>query len=361
MELRPGTRLMRRWPLLLRHACGWMIFITYEISFVRFSGGRGSPLADYVAYYGLNLLLFYFNAHVILPFAVKSFRSVLLIPLLMFIELGLYLGLKYGLDYLLAFPANGVLSPAVYIERLLIPNVYRGVYFLGFSTLYWSILRVLNLRKRIYETEKNQLIVEKEKAGLEKNLAEASNAYLQHQINPHFLFNALTFIHNTYYKYSRDASECVLLLAEIMRYSLDEAERNGRTTLADEIEQIENFIKLNQLRFDDGLYIDFNTEGDFENQEIIPLILLTLTENIFKHGNLKHPSEAAKLYITVDERGMLKFTTWNIKKHRPEEKRVRSIGIRNVIKRLDYSYPGCYQLDIRDGETSYELELSMQL
>jgi two-component system LytT family sensor kinase len=361
MELPFKIKIPVRWSLLLQHLFGWSIFITYEVSFVRFSGGASSPLRNYIAYYGLNILLFYFNAHVILPFAVKSSRSIFLMPVLMFGALGLYLGLKYGLDYLVAFAPDTWPGPSVYVNRLLVPNVYRGVYFLGFSTLYWSVLRVMTLRKRIFQTEKAQLIIQKENAELEKNLAETSSAYLQHQINPHFLFNTLTFINNTYYKFSRDASQCVMLLAGIMRYSLDEADMNGRATLADEIEQIKNFITLNQLRFDYALYIDFQAEGDFENNKIIPLILLTLTENVFKHGNLKSKSEAAQLHISVDERQLLNFTTWNRKKREPEEKRLRSIGIRNVVKRLNYSYPDQYKLVIHDEDGSYGLELSIQL
>ncbi|MFD2146268.1 histidine kinase [Mucilaginibacter antarcticus] len=56
-------------------------------------------------------------------------------------------------------------------------------------------------------------------------------AYLQQQISPHLLFNTLTFIHNTYYKHSRTASQCVLLLVDIMRFSLEEVDIKGKTTL----------------------------------------------------------------------------------------------------------------------------------
>jgi LytS/YehU family sensor histidine kinase len=279
----------------------------------------------------------------------------------MLLEMIVYLVFKYILDYFLAAHHFPFISQLIYIKKFLVPNAYRGVYFLGFSTLYWAILRMITFRKRAHETETMQLITLKEKAELERNLAEARNAYLQHQINPHLLFNTLTFIHNTYYKFSREASQCVLLLVEIMRYSLHEVDTDGKTSLIKEIEQIQNFIELNQLRFDYELYIDFQAEGDFGTHQIIPLILLTLTENIFKHGNLKREGDKAKIHISISGQHELNFVTWNLKKHQSETKRLRSIGIKNVIKRLEYSYKHQYSLNIKDDEDSYGLELRVQL
>ena len=347
--------------LLLKHLAGWVIFIAYEISFIHFSVGPLSSLLDYICYYGLNILLFYFNAHVLLTFAIKSKKSYLLIPALMLLELLVYLILKYFLDYFLAFPPGKAPSELVYIKKLLVPNIYRGIYFLGFSCLYWSILRVISFQKKVHETETTQLTTLKEKAELERNLAEAMNAYLQQQINPHLLFNTLSFIHNTYAKHSREASQCVLLLVDIMRFSLNEVSFSGKTSLDKEIEQIQNFIEINQLRYDYELYIDFHAEGNFESYQIIPLILLTLTDNIFKHGYLKKKQGEAKLYISVNDQNELSFVSWNLKGNQPEYKRTRSIGIKNVIKRLEYTYRDKYSLIIKDERDSYGLELRMQL
>lgn len=347
--------------LLLKHIASWAIFIAYEVSFVWFSVGAFASFKNYICYYGLNILLFYHNAHILLPFAIKSKKSYLLIPVLMILALLIYLVLKYALDYFLIFPQHAITGEASYIKKLLVPNIYRGISFIGFSTLYWLILRVISFQKKVHETETAQLTTLKQKAELERNLAEAMNAYLQHQINPHLLFNTLTFIHNTYYKHSREASQCVLLLGDIMRFSLEEVNINGKTSLGKEIEQIQNFIELNQLRFDYELYINFHAEGDFESYQIIPLILLTLTENIFKHGYLKKKQGEAKLHISINDRNELRFISWNLKSSLPENKRTRSIGIKNVIKRLEYSYSHQYNLIIKDEEDSYGLELRMQL
>ena len=341
------------------HVIGWLIFVVYEVSFISLSVGVLSPFINYCCYYALNILLFYFNALVLLQVGIKSKRSALLIPVFIVFELMAYLVLKRLIDDVLIPSFKG--SEMEYIRHIFVPNLYRGVYMVGLSSLYWSIMRTISFRRKVHESQTRQLIILKEKAELQGNLAEARNAFLRQQINPHFLFNTLTFIHNTFYKFSRDASRCVLLLVDIMRFSLDEVELNGKIQLSKEIEQIENFIELNRIRFDYELYIDFKAEGDFDSCQFIPLILLTLAENIFKHGNLKLKQSTALLHIIINPKNELIFHSWNIKKHQPENKRLRSIGIKNVKKRLEYTYPHQYKLNIRDEDETFGIELMVQL
>lgn len=342
---------------LLRHLLGWTIFIIYEVSFVQFGVGHSAPLLNYVVYYPLNIGLFYFNAHGLLAFALDKKLPHLLIIGMMFLELLVYLAIKYLLDCWLTFIPDYL----TYEQDLLVPNLYRGISFLGCSILYWAVMGVLSYQRQVYEAERSHLYILKEKAELEKNLAESVNAYLQQQINPHFLFNTLTFIHNTYYQYSQEASRCVMLLSDITRFSFEDAGNNGKIMLEKEIEQIHNFIELNKIRFNHVLHLRMETSGDFETQEIIPLILLTLTENVFKHGYLKNETAPARLSIRLSEAGELCFESWNLKNHQPEHKRIRTIGIRNVVKRLEYSYKGQYSLEIKNETDSYQLILKVSL
>ncbi|MFD0749235.1 sensor histidine kinase [Mucilaginibacter calamicampi] len=342
---------------IYKHILGWAIFITYEVTFVRLSVGHSGPLLNYFCYYTLNIALFYFNAYALLASAQRRRLPYLAIILLMLLELLVYLVLKYLMDGWLASAPD----PLSYIRNLLVPNLYRGILFVGYSTLYWSVISAIIYQRKAYETERARLVTLKEKAELEKNLAESVNAYLQQQINPHFLFNTLTFIHNTYYKYSREASRCVMLLSDITRFSFEDVGSKGKTLLAKEIEQIYNFIELNKIRFDHELCLRVEIKGEFEKQEIIPLILITLTENIFKYGYLKNKSAPARLSIDLNEAGELHFESWNLKKHEPANRRIRAIGIRNTIKRLEYSYPDRYILDIRNEPDSYQLNLKICL
>lgn len=333
---------MKTWP---KHLAGWSLFIAYEALFVRLSTGQAFPLLQYACYYGLNIALFYTHAHLGLRGAGRK-AAWLTVPAAFILEMAVYLFLKYTLDYFLA-PAQGSFSAQLaYIRGFLVLNSFRGIYFTGFSTLYWAVRRMF------------AALVEK--AAMEHKLAESRDAYLQQQLSPHLLFNTLTFIYNTYYTYSREAAQCVLLLADILRQSLDGPGEQGKALLTDEVLQVRNFIALNQLRFAGQLCLGFRAEGDFEGQQIIPLVLLTLTENVFKHGYLKDPRAEARLGISL-EGSLLRFETWNLKRHQPENRRLRSTGIKNITRRLDYSYPGRYRLAIRDEPGAYSLTLTIDL
>ncbi|WP_439699238.1 sensor histidine kinase [Mucilaginibacter sp. AW1-7] len=248
-----------------------------------------------------------------------------------------------------------------YLYKFGVQNTFRGLYFLVFSTLYWAFLRFIAYRKNVNEKERLNLVVSKEKAELENKLADVRNAYLQHQINPHLLFNTLNFIYNKVYQNSESASECVFLLAEIMRYSLKEADESGKKLLEMEVEQIDNLIKINRLRYNHPLYINFIVTGRFTGVKIIPLILLTFVENVFKHGNLKIEEDKATMELNVNENNELTFTTRNIKKQQNPNDRLKSIGVENAIKRLSYNYPDQYKLNIYDEEGTFNLYLYMRL
>ena len=131
--------------------------------------------------------------------------------------------------------------------------------------------------------EIDRLKNESELLAVKMKLAQSENAYLQQQMNPHMLFNSLAFIHSTVYKISHEAAENVILLTDILRFSIEETDADGKIQLSSEAEQIENMIKINAYRFDHSLRISYIIEGDLTGHKIIPLVLMTLTENIFKH------------------------------------------------------------------------------
>jgi two-component system LytT family sensor kinase len=346
---------------LISHISAWGLFILYELGAVYCVTGKIANLKDSLVYYLLNITLFYVNAYVVFDFSFSRFRRhYLALTILFLLELVIYLSLKYAIDY----KVSSFRLPAYnfsFIGKYVYVNIWRGLYFIGFSTIYWLVRRTIAFRQAINEAEKQQLLLSRQKAEIEKNLAEIKYAYLQQQINPHFLFNTLNFVYNSVYKYSAEASECILQLSEILRYSLEDHDENGQTDLENEMEQVQNFISINRLRYDYDLFIDIEMSGEIGGQKIIPLALLTLVENIFKHGNLKSTVNPAKISLNVDQEKVLKFNTWNLKKAQANFKRKKSIGLQNTIKRLQYAYGSRFRLTINDQEESYGVELEISL
>ncbi|MCQ6958324.1 histidine kinase [Mucilaginibacter sp. JC4] len=207
--------------------------------------------------------------------------------------------------------------------------------------------------------EKEQLRSIAHTLELENKYITAENAYLQNQISPHLLFNSLNFIYGAIHKLSERAGKGVMLLSEIMRYSLVSSEDNRTVLLADEVDQIERLIELSHLRFEHQLYIRFIKRGKLKGVRVLPLILITLVENMVKHGDLGAPNQPGRISLTYME-NQLAFKTENLKRtsspHPPG-----GIGLKNIEKRLSNFYPDRYEFEIQDTETLFTVTLNINL
>ncbi|KIA92222.1 hypothetical protein OC25_17420 [Pedobacter kyungheensis] len=340
----------------------WILFIVYELLAVYYHIGSLEGPLIYIVYYAINITLFYaclnLLSYTLEGTRVNYFKGVAAyFALLIF-----FLIIKAIADHLLGNPQPATNDPYIYIKQFLPRNLTRAVYFTLLAIFYCSAKYVTQYKRKALEAEKRQLIVEKNNAALEAQLSKSRNAYLQQQINPHMLFNALNFVYNSTQKYSDDAAQCIWLLSEIMRFSLEEADQDGKIKLGREVEQIDNLIAINRYRFKEPLHLNLQRAGDFASYKIIPLILLTLTENVFKHGNLTEVNSPAVLKLTVDENGLLTFYSRNLKKSKNEHPRIRkAVGLQNIRLRLDAFYRSGYQLKIDDPGDFYELTLTLQL
>jgi len=189
-------------------------------------------------------------------------------------------------------------------------------------------------------------------------LLSTENAYLKSQINPHFLLNTLNFLYNSVSKLSGEIAESVLLLSDIMRYALTNADEDGKVWLELEIENIISFIKLNQARFNQRLNINMEVTGSTEGLRIIPLVLITFTENVFKYGDLLNGNYPVKISVNINN-GTLTFITQNAKRKKVHQYGSHGIGIENVKSRLAMYYQ--YELIIEDSETEYKSTLKVKL
>jgi two-component system LytT family sensor kinase len=343
------------------HIIVWTAFIVYEMFFAYSLVGKTGNLLDNLGHYSLNIAIFYFNAHVVLPNTVNYNKPYYLkIPSILSGILGvvlLYVVIKYiMLDFYNFFHIPVI--PAFTTNRtFIISNAWRGFYFIGLSTGYWFALSTIQNRKKIANLDTMQLKAALQTEALEKTLLTTENAYLKSQINPHFLLNTLNFLYNSVAKYSDKIADSVMTLADIMRYALTNADDDGKVKLELEIEHISNFIKLNQARFSERLRVDMVVEGDTDGLRIIPLVLITLAENVFKYGDLLNESYPAKIIATVNGNTLI-FVTQNLKKKKVAEKG-HGIGIQNVKSRLAIYHP--FDLAVEDNELEYKSTLKIQL
>lgn len=337
---------------ILRHSAFWLLFICYETTFLRFTAGYYAPLLNAFIFYLLNILLFYFNAHIVLDFAFfKTRMSYAIAFVLIIVEIVTYLAIKYIIDLLLTNTQPVKPGRFALTEQYVFTNAWRGIYFIGLSIAYWSMLYMIRYKERNHVIETEQLKTVTRNLELENQVIIAQNAYLQNQVSPHLLFNTLNFIYNKIYKLSDKAGEGVMLLADLLRYSLVTGEETEMTLLSKEVEQIENLIRLSTLRNENELFIRFMRKGKIAGVRIIPLVLITLVENVVKHGDLGDPDNPAVVRLKV-ESGQLIFETSN--KKRASTPYFRSgLGLKNIEKRLSNTYPDRYRLSVTDADVFF--------
>ena len=345
---------------IFRHSLIWLIFISYEVAYINFTVGIQASVFHFAVYYCLNIALFYTNAHVILDFAFfKTTRPYIVSIALIIVEIALYFFVKFGLDYILSKPHQSLLEVFNYNRKFLLANIWRGIYFIGFSIAYWSMLYMVRFKERNHQMETEQLKSLANTLELENKYISVENAYLQNQISPHLLFNSLSFIHNEVYMVSAEAGDSVARLSDLMRYSLVSADDSRTVLLSQEVAQLENLVALCQMRFREQFYLRFKKRGKFSNVKIIPLILITLVENMMKHGDMGDKKQPALIRLELEDNQLL-FETRN-KKRNTNLYPKTGLGLKNIEKRLSNYYQDKYQLLIREEEELFTINLTIHL
>ena len=139
---------------------------------------------------------------------------------------------------------------------------------------------------------------EEQQARLAAQLAEARLSALRMQLNPHFLFNSLNAI-TVLVRDGKieDASRMLELLSGVLRQVLQSHKRQ-EVTLEEELQFIEKYLAIEQVRFSDRLQIDWTIDSNLHNALVPEFILQPLVENAIRHGVGKR-SEEGRIEITA--------------------------------------------------------------
>jgi len=315
------------------HLICWCIFIAYEVSILKLMSLDYQPFFYYLLYYSLNICLFYFHSRILLKRGTTNTRNDFWrLPLFFLLELLVYFLISMIISYGLSSLQNELFYKRFLNTRAIAGSLWRGIYFILYGSAYY-LLFSYNDKKR---KELNQTI---ENEQLKNELLRAEQDFLRAQINPHLLFNTLSFIKYAAKKKPEEANEAIMRLSGIMGFAL---ENNGQTILVSkELEQVENIIKLNQLRFNHTLHINYIINLTNDQATIIPIILLTLVENIFKHGNLLEKDHPAEIRVESTKEHLI-IKTSNLPNYDMNVESSKT-GLANIISRLDQFYKNNYK------------------
>lgn len=231
-----------------------------------------------------------------------------------------------------------------------------GLYFVSLIAV------VIKQVKRSFMMKQRNTELENKKLETELKLKEAELNLLRAQIHPHFLFNTLNNLYGLTLEKSELAPELVLRLSGLLDYMLYRCNQ-PLVMLKDELEQLQNYIELEQIRYGKGLRLRVQTEGQPKEIQIAPMLLFPFVENAFKHGVSKqtgNPFIEMKLDFTAEKLHFLLINSCTLEAGK-EEDYTKGIGLKNVNKRLEMLYPGRYQLMINRFENQFVVELKLLL
>jgi sensor histidine kinase YesM len=215
-----------------------------------------------------------------------------------------------------------------------------------------SSFSAVSLLKHWMQKQQAWLQAEQEKFTAQLQLLKA-------QLHPHFLFNTLNNIYSFALERSSKTPEMVLRLSSLLSYMLYDCKAN-EVLLEKEVDVMKNYIDLEKERYGDKIDISVNIEGDIQDKYITPLLILPFLENAFKHGTSE---QLERPWMSVDIA---------VKDHSLRCKVVNSknefvpfhengVGIDNVKKRLEFLYPGQYDLKLADEVEFFVVSLLLEL
>lgn len=155
--------------------------------------------------------------------------------------------------------------------------------------------KITDMLQELDELHQKMLTIEKEKWIFERKMLEA-------QFNPHFLYNTLETIKITSMIDASITQELIQNLTRILRYSVTELEKE--TTLGQDLEIIEAYLKIHQIRFEHFSY-QIDCSESLYSQTIPKLFLLPLVENALKYGRQYRIDLAISIQITQEQEALI--------------------------------------------------------
>lgn len=298
---------------------------------------------------------FYAVAYLILPQPGKTKRFYWVVIELLAVLI-IYLFLKACISsYFDSKPLLFLLKNSLFIAQ----SIFRGSFFGGLATGYWFAMKSVRSEHKLRLLEKENFLKEIREVELRQKVADSQLAFFKAQINPHFLFNTINFFYSNIYPLSKPLAQSLLVLSNIMRYAMNDDQKDGWGDLKTEIQVIEDYIHLNQLRFNHNLQINFDIIGIPDHKKVLSFLMITLVENAFKYGDLTDTQKPLliRIYIHEDKIDMqiqnkidLLKTTYSY-----------GIGLKNLEDRLKLVYKDDYLLAVTKDETMFNCNLSLNL
>jgi two-component sensor histidine kinase len=219
---------------------------------------------------------------------------------------------------------------------LLVPPPYwRSQWFLIMICLVVALTVLGIYRRRVRQI--------RQKLSLDTQIAEYEMKALHAQMNPHFIFNSLNSIREMILQNdNRNASRYLTRFAQLIRLNLDHSKQTF-ITLQQNIDYLESYLEMEQLRFADFSYsLETAAAIDRNETRIAPMLIQPLVENAIWHGLRGKEGEkwvhiyfylnAEELVCEIEDNGIGIRQSLNNKNH--SQSMHQSMGIGNIRHRI---------------------------
>ena len=333
------------------HITLWAFMFLSPLTFWR---GTGITLPHYLMTCMQALLLmvvFYLNYFILAPklFVAGKHRYDLLINIVMISVLGTFL--HYWLDWTndMYMPyLNKQSSDLVGTVSFILRDSLNLAVFAAGATALALARRWVTADQRLKE--------------LEAARAQAELRNLRNQINPHFLLNTLNNIYALTAFDTAKAQETIQELSKMLRHILYDYQQ-PTVPLQDELEFLENYVKLMRIRLPETVGVTFNTDINDSNIVIAPMIFISLVENAFKHGI--SPTEPSFIRINISaDKHFIHCEIQNSNHPKTDaDNSGHGIGLQQVQRRLELAYPDHYTWlkGTKENNTIYYSTITIQL
>jgi two-component system LytT family sensor kinase len=200
-------------------------------------------------------------------------------------------------------------------------------------------------------TKENKNKVELENAKLRFSNLEAEYKALKDQVNPHFLFNALSTAKALVRQKPELAEEYIVKLSDFLRASINNDKKT--VSLKDEISMCDDFIGLNKIRFGEAIRYEKDVQTN-TSEHFVPYFSLTsLLENVIKHNQFTKETPIVIKLTATDE-------TVSVSNSKKEKFRIEDspkTGLKNLNER--YKLLTGNSIEVKDSNDQFKVSMSL--
>ena len=182
---------------------------------------------------------------------------------------------------------------------------------------------------------------------------------LKAQLNPHFIFNCMNSIRALIDENPVKAKVAITQLSGILRNTLLMNKRK-EISLKEEIDLVQDYLKLEHIRYEERLNYEFNIEERVSACRIPPFIIQSQVENAIKHGisTLQGNDKISVEALTMGE--YLKITVSNTGKLNSDTP-LTGVGFKNSIQRLELLYGSLGKMTIKEVQDLVVVDITLPL